>query len=497
METLLATGTEQSFAQALKVYTDGGNSKSVASITLSSPLTALLPIDTPVSGTNEDGDEVAGRTYEEYSVGTSVIEVQYQTSDIQESYVGCRVGGNPDPLTDGCYVASGDMTIEGVGPVQYTYNPLVDNINKRTLQGFSLQAQEKMYQCENCPYRTYEKYYDYYGVHDYANQWVLAAFGGTKTSFDNGNADFSRYGYEGKTEAIKKGTAYMNVWMYMIREMEDALDDCQEGCTLANCNDDPVSAWDEAVAFYTGSLEGVDGEGEGKLLHELADKRCANFKTCGEFASELSGISHVNLDIFHEFDLGASKILRGECSAAREQKEKIETMMAVPLIQGAIRYAYITDRDATAGEKAEAEGATFAAAVLPLVHACNEEAAATIYDNLKVGQGLTANFADVKNAFESTYECLGIRCEDVGGLYDTATGTYYAGAEPCGSSSSSSANVGLIVGLTVGGVVFLALVFLVSRRRRSAASDKQAERAAVVEQAKVEPTEQPADAEVM
>jgi hypothetical protein len=28
------------------------------------------------------------------------------------------------------------------------------------------------------------------------------------------------------TVAIKKGTAYLNVWMYVIREMEDALDVC-------------------------------------------------------------------------------------------------------------------------------------------------------------------------------------------------------------------------------------------------------------------------------
>lgn len=37
----------------------------------------------------------------------------------------------------------------------------------------------------------------------------------------------------------------MNVWMYAIRELEDALDDCNEGCTIENCNDDPVKAWDE------------------------------------------------------------------------------------------------------------------------------------------------------------------------------------------------------------------------------------------------------------
>jgi hypothetical protein len=486
MEIALALTTEQSFEDARRVYTEGGNSKSIAQVTLSTALQTSLPIDTPISGINADGDEVAGKVYEETSAGATVLEIQYQTSDIQATHVGCRVGGNPEPLTEGCYAASGNLTIEGVGPVQYTYDPLVDNVNGRTLQGFSLQAEEKMYLCDACPYRTYEKFYNYYGSHSYADDWVLAAFAGTSTSFQNGNADFSAYDREGKTEAIKKGTAYMHVWMYTIREMEDAMDDCEQGCTLANCNDDPVHAWDEAVAFYTGSLEGVDGSGSGKFLHELADKRCANFQTCGEFANEIDGTSHVNINIFSEFKLGQNKLLRGECSAAREQKEKIETMMAIPLIQGALRYAYITDNDNTAGEKAEAEGASFAAAVLPLVHYCSAEAAKTIYDNLKVGQGLSANFASVKSAFESTYQCLGVRCEDVGGLYDTSTGTYYTGAEPCGSTSSSSANVGLIVGLSVGGVVFLALVYFVSKRRAAGSSAaKAAAKADTAEQSEV------------
>lgn len=145
--------------------------------------------------------------------------------------------------------------------------------------------------------------------------------------------------------------------------------------------------------------------------------------------------------------------------------------MAVPLIQGAIRYAYITETEAPS-EKSEAEGATFAAAVLPLVHSCDEEAAQTIYNNLKVGQGGTANFAEVKSAFESVYSCMGVRCEDVGGLYDDSTGAYYDGASPCGSTSSSASsandkNVGLIVGLTVGGLLVVGLAIFVIHRRRT------------------------------
>jgi hypothetical protein len=299
---------------------------------------------------------------------------------------------------------------------------------------------------------------------------VLAAFSGSSTAFSNGNANFGSYGFEGKAEAIKKGTAYMNVWMYVIRELEDALDDCQDACTIENCNDDPVNAWDEAVAFYTGSLEGKDGSGSGKLLHELADKRCVNFKTCGEFSNDVTGTSHVNLEIFREFSIGLNKLVQGQCSSAREQKERIEQLMAVPMIQGTLRYAYITEMEKDAGEKAESEGATFAAAVLPLVHACSAEAATTIYNNLKVGQGGTANFQQVKEAFESVYECMGIRGEYVGGIYDSVTGQYMKGAAPVGTSSGNKPNVGLIVGLTLGGLVFLLLVYVLSVRRGNKAA---------------------------
>ena len=49
-----------------------------------------------------------------------------------------------------------------------------------------------------------------------------------------------------------------------------------------------VSAPNEAVAFYTGALEGTDGSGN--LLHStLADKRCVNFKTCGREGNKLTG----------------------------------------------------------------------------------------------------------------------------------------------------------------------------------------------------------------
>ena len=80
----------------------------------------------------------------------------------------------------------------------------------------------------------------------------------------------------------------------------------------------------------------------------------------------------------------------------------------------------------------------FAAAVLPLLHACNMEASEVISTNLKFGlfpSGVTAdttrysNFGAVKAAFENVYACLGITCAQVGGLLNGAAP--YAGAEAC------------------------------------------------------------------
>jgi hypothetical protein len=144
------------------------------------------------------------------------------------------------------------------------------------------------------------------------------------------------------------------------------------------------------------------------------------------------------------------------------------------MIQGALRYAYKqsqVDTDAIA----EAEGAIFAAAVLPIVAQCSADSAFFIFEEMKPNSGNNADFAGVKNAFESNYQCMGVTCADIGGLYDDANGKYFDGAGPCGSSSSGGgANTGLAVGLSIGGVVVLALLFMmVKRQNKSGAEFKE------------------------
>jgi len=202
------------------------------------------------------------------------------------------------------------------------------------------------------------------------------------------------------------------------------------------------------------------------MLHALADKRCANFKTCGDLANEATGTSHVNIQILAELVDGKRKLRQGQCEAVRSNKERIEQLMAVPLIQGTLRYAYINDFE-DGDEKAQAEGATFAASVLPLVYACDEDAADIIYENMGVAQAGNSDFLAVKAAFQSVYPCMKIRCEDVGGYYDTTTNDYLPHASPCGSSSlkeEEKSNAGKIAGISVGIVAAALLAYVVLRK---------------------------------
>mmetsp|Transcript_17593 Transcript_17593/g.31030 ORF Transcript_17593/g.31030 Transcript_17593/m.31030 type:complete len:551 (-) Transcript_17593:84-1736(-) len=475
MEAQISLKTPESFENARRIYNEGGNSKSYAMLTLTVPLKTAIKKGDLIVGKNQEGNEVAGKAYANYDMSTSTIKVQYMTTDLQDSYVQCQVGALVETNTKGCFVGEmGDLKIDGA-EYAYTYNAAEDNRGGRTIAGFSEDdnAKDKMrVGCKGCPYEDFQYFYDYYGKDDYAHHWIEAAFAGEKTQFTYGNADFSRYTLEGKGEVIKKGTAYLNIFMYVIRELEDALDDCERDCI--NCNDAPVHAWDEAVCFYTGSIEGVDGAtDDGKLLHQLADKRCANYKTCGVEGTDLAGMAKLNYDLFNLFAVGNFQLSTGNCPAARRTTKEIITKLYVPMIQGTMRYAYKADK-LSGGEKEKAEGAVFAAAVLPRVHAVSPTAAKTIYDNMKVDASST-DFKAVKAAFESVYAEVGISCTDIGGLWNEGTNMYYSGMEPCAETISTmnsevetknNNTLAVALGCTFGALFAIAAAMVVYMRSR-------------------------------
>merc|ERR1719443_2127546 len=344
------------------------------------------------------------------AVGSTSITVSYTSV--------CKEGGLSTKDVSGCFTTTGGaISIAGtnVGAPTAVTNAY------RTLAGFSTAAEKKM---------TGQEYFDiykaYFRVGDYADQRVMAAL--EKTGICSACDDAAQ------VQIAKKTSAYMNVWMYVVREFEDAVDDCKAGCI--NCNDDPVHAWDEGVAFYTGTLEGTDGSGSGKMIYALADKRCKNFGTC-------SGSTHssfVNEALFKQFTKGKVALQQGKCTDVPPIKKLIVELMSIPLVQGSLRYAYKVAK-LQGGSKEFAEGAAFSAAILPRVHACDASAAKVISDNMNMeiseSDRMKAGFDAVKAAFESAYECLGISCASVGGLI-LQDAEYYEGFSPCGKVSKGS-----------------------------------------------------------
>lgn len=220
--------------------------------------------------------------------------------------------------------------------------------------------------------------------------------------------------------------------MYIIRQMEAAIHDCEVMCETDECNNNMFANLDAAVALYTGSTE--DGNDSGNLLFTMADHRAGLFKTAGEDGTEEEGMSMVNHQIFREFNEFQRHLDDKDCEESALKKEHIVRHIFVPLIQGTIEYAH-KRRDGNESNRTMVEGATWAASVLPMIHNCSHSDAQIIYDNMKVGDPDKAvDFASVKQAFERNYKCLKITCEEVGGLWDSETKEYKRGAEPCSSS---------------------------------------------------------------
>merc|ERR1719217_1740525 len=380
MEKYLGS-TPKDYEKAKNIYSLGGNSGGYAEITLTTGLAGAHAKGVVVSQGTKTGTLKSAA-----AAGATMIKVSYSTPST------CKDGGytanagttNPDtalpPITTGCFtVAGGAITVDStdVGTASGVVNKY------RTLKGFSTQAQAKMQTWEE-----YKVYQAYYGEYDYAHQYVLDALGysgtGAAPSTGTGAAGlgiFASQGDDCRTQGVKKGTAYMNVWMYVIHEIEDTINDCQSSCTnpgTQNCNADPVHAIDEAAAFYAGSLEGsgAAGNSDGKLIFRLAEKRCGNFGTCLGDQNQ----AKANQMVIAKLQEAQTELKNARCSNVPALRDSVVSLMSIPLVQGSLRYAWKVAEDPGAAEKEKAEGAVFSAAILPRVDKCDAAKAKLISD---------------------------------------------------------------------------------------------------------------------
>ena len=296
---------------------------------------------------------------------------------------------------------------------------------------------------------------------------VKAAFDGTIVA-GNPHLNFGTVGRDFRKEAIQKGIVYLNIFPYVIWEMQDAVNDCKKGETYNN-DDQSVHAWDEAVAFYAGSTvgESYGTSSTGKLQFALADKRCKNFKTC---TNGFSGGSQVNADILALFNAGKEAARTGvkadgDCDTLDSLMDKISGLSLVPFVQGVMRYLYKTKSVASAKEAGELWA--FATAVLPFVNEVDSVAAEKLYQRAWKLDFSTNSYEDIKSGIESTLTRLGagdgvglVTCSMVGDLYD-GTVLSNAGCSDSSSSSKSDKEIELGVGLGLGLPLCASLVAVV------------------------------------
>lgn len=277
---------------------------------------------------------------------------------------------------------------------------------------------------------------------------IEAAFKGAQLKKSDNTVifDFGIVGGDFRKEVIQKGMIYLNIFPYVIWEMQDAINDCKSGSLTSN--DAPVGgasvhAWDEAVAFYTGSLEGttkggVTGYDGGYLQYYLAEKRCENYGTCtasyNTNTDDFSGESKINEEIIALFQRGEAEITAAvdstsstKCDKPARTMEEIATKMLVPFIQGTFRYLYKTRTSSGRTAKQAGELFAFATTILPFVHAADPTAAELLYKHVwempASPDNDLKNYAHVKSAIEATYPNLGfgagkgtIKCSDIGSL---------------------------------------------------------------------------------
>lgn len=333
----------------------------------------------------------------------------------------------------------------------------------RTLQGFSTSAPDKLK--NEGVYELYKKYWD---DGTYADTFVSGAL--------DGSGDFSDREARFRGECANKGSQYQNVWMYVIHEMEDAINDCENGDLTDNA--DGREAWDEAVAFYVGSEVGTElvSTTDGYMLYTLAQKRCQDYGTCDE-----NGVANVNKKVMDAFAEGRDAIKDGNCDDAIDIKNRIIVQMQVPLVQGIHRYLNLTKESLPDGnelEKSWGEGWAFSAAILPIVKDCSVSAAESLEKNFapNVESPMSDSIEDVSSKLQSAFACMGITCEDVGegmGLASCSSGAPTDGIKPGteqsagrggGLSSGGIAAIVIVVLLVLGG---LAIIFVLSRRKKT------------------------------
>ena len=301
----------------------------------------------------------------------------------------------------------------------------------RTIQGFSTDAVTKL-----ADEKWYKIYQAYWKDPAYADTFTSSACKGTNDFAPSAASPV--IGLVSRDQGCKKGALYQNIWMYVIHEMEAAIKDCNNGNVVGK-------HWDEAVAFYTGSIPVSNGLPVGNLLFALSANRCKDFDTCliAEKDDPINYGSTNNADVFDLFSKGKDFYVNKKCSDLVVTKESLVRKFTVPLIQSVKKYLYLSNTQTTNNEKERAELWSFSAAILPLINYSDPSVATRLRENSYIRSPVIVKdgYENVIASLETIYPKLGITCKEVGGLVNGVSG-FYKGMEPCTDFSTSTSTGG-------------------------------------------------------
>ena len=213
----------------------------------------------------------------------------------------------------------------------------------------------------------------------------------------------------------------LNLWMYVAASLEKASSMCSNGT-----KEDAQRIWDKALSLYTGSKVDSTDFG-GYSLYNLAQIQCLEYGTCKK-----RYVPPISVEVIENFVLGKNRIAEGKCNAVGDNARRIKTLMTVPLIQGMLKVAYELDLEDDVRQRTQGEAAAFLTAIIPIVNSCSGPNANIMYNDLAPGKATKASYEVIRAAFERSYDCMGIKCADVGGLTTILGDEYLPRAEPCG-----------------------------------------------------------------
>lgn len=254
----------------------------------------------------------------------------------------------------------------------------------------------------------YNEFVGYFDDIYYANTAVKNAL--------EGKGKYGAASVEARTEVVAKTCAYQIMYMYLLAEMADVINDCQSQDTLDNVGG--VHSWDEVAAFLIGSLEGPTEGGspdtdDGQLMWNLANKRAFQFQTVNE-----EGYSKTNSEIESLLFAGLGQLDAFDCDNLSKTVTRLQHFLLIPVIQSTLRYAAENEKlSASNLEKTVAQGETFALSVIPVIKSYDEAAAQVITENMVVQQGVKPVRDGAQVVADAFYEALdefGISCLYVG-----------------------------------------------------------------------------------